>query len=78
MNGKWYSDKDSVYLIVETHRWRSDSLQEFGFNGEWPQILNKRIVYKIINNGLKNSNKGTYEGKAYNTFQLLKISKPKN
>ncbi|HSF88380.1 MAG TPA: hypothetical protein VLA46_03125 [Saprospiraceae bacterium] len=35
--GYWSIHADSLILDVQSNRWRTDSLQEHGFNGRWPQ-----------------------------------------
>jgi len=35
--GYWSIQADSLILDVHSNRWRTDSLQEHGFNGHWPK-----------------------------------------
>jgi hypothetical protein len=38
LTGTWSNAQDSLYLTYQTNRWRSDSLQEFGLDGKWPEL----------------------------------------
>ncbi|MCF8370322.1 MAG: hypothetical protein K9H64_01785 [Bacteroidales bacterium] len=49
MAGNWFCKDDSLYIITKTNRWRNDSLQENGFNGTWPEILDRPFAMKIEN-----------------------------
>lgn len=67
IDGKWYSIKDSLYLKVESNRWRKDSLQKHGYNGKWPQLSNKPYALKINKNRLF----WTLKGKKRSTLNIL-------
>ncbi len=51
--GNWYSKKDSLYLISKTIRWRSDSLNKYGYQGKWLSLPKKPIVFEIKSNYLE-------------------------
>ena len=71
-SGKWYYEKDSLYLVYETHRWRSDSLQKHGYEGKWPEIPENPIAIKIKNNKLLWQTGEILEGKKYKTLNVLR------
>ena len=45
--GSWKKEKDSLILFVNDVRYRNDSLQEHGYQGEWLILPNKPLKYKI-------------------------------
>jgi hypothetical protein len=52
MTGTWKIKDDSLMLMMETNRWRNDSLNEHGFNGKWPEVYMKPFGFKITGNCL--------------------------
>lgn len=64
MTGNWTYKNDTLLLIVKTNRWRSDSLNKFGYQGKWPEIpeqpfilVNKRNYLEFVET-LTNGEKG--------------------
>jgi hypothetical protein len=53
ISGTWTASRDSLFLHAKTNRWRNDSLNQHGFNGEWPKVPDKPIGFKIVNSGLE-------------------------
>jgi len=49
ITGTWFTKKDSLYLRVLSNRWRSDSLNKYGYKGKWPELSPTPFVYKIKN-----------------------------
>jgi hypothetical protein len=47
MTGNWRKSSDSLFLLVKTNRWRSDSLNKTGYNGTWPKVPVKAPGFKI-------------------------------
>jgi len=52
ITGTWTVLNDSLNLNFESNRWRKDSLQEVGFEGEWPILYTKPWKYAIQGNQL--------------------------
>lgn len=50
--GTWKEKNDSLFLYVESNRFRNDSIQKVGLNGTWPVISDQPIIFKIKNNKL--------------------------
>jgi|GEM_PF-1229402 len=49
LTGKWSHTGDSLHLTYQTNRWRNDSLQEFGLDGQWPQLMEDATESAEIN-----------------------------
>lgn len=44
MTGLWRYYNDSLLLIANTNRWRSDSLNRYGYQGQWPKVPTKPFI----------------------------------
>jgi hypothetical protein len=44
MTGIWKYNNDSLSLIANSNRWRSDSLDKYGYQGKWPEVPVKPII----------------------------------
>lgn len=49
IEGFWSEKNDSLLLNVKTHRWRNDSLNVNGLNGEWPKVRETPYIFIIKN-----------------------------
>ena len=47
ITGNWSVNADTLLLHATTNRWRNDSLQQHGFNGEWPRLGSQPEKYLI-------------------------------
>lgn len=52
MNGKWVATRDSVFLFIESNRWRKDSLENLGYSANPPHISPIPIGFKKARYGL--------------------------
>lgn len=52
MSGYWKQHNDSVFLYFKTNRWRIDSLNRYGFKGEFTKVPSKPYMYQIKHNSL--------------------------
>lgn len=52
IDGTWHCNDDSLYLSVDSNKWRKDSLQKHGYNGKCPQIPKQPYGLKVRNNKL--------------------------
>ena len=59
--GTWKEKNDSLFLYVESNRFRNDSLQKVGLNGTWPVITEEPIAFKIKRNKFIQISKATNE-----------------
>jgi hypothetical protein len=59
--GTWKEKNDSLFLYVESNRFRNDSLQKVGLNGTWPVITEELIAFKIKRNKFIQISKATNE-----------------
>jgi hypothetical protein len=46
MTGRWTATPDSLFLHVQTNRYRIDSLNKTGFHGKFPNVPNKPFGVK--------------------------------
>ena len=73
MTGNWKCNTDSLLLLAKTNRWRSDSLNKYGYQGKWPKvpvkpfILVNKLNYLELIESLDNGGKG---------IQRLKLNVP--
>ena len=44
ITGNWKCNHDSLLLLAKTNRWRSDSLNKFGYQGKWPKVPVKPYI----------------------------------
>jgi len=44
MTGKWKYNTDSLLLLANSNRWRSDSLNKYGYKGKWPEVPVKPFI----------------------------------
>lgn len=49
ISGTWTTKSDSLLLSVISNRWRNDSLAVNGYNGTFPNISTKPIIFRIKN-----------------------------
>lgn len=66
LTGSWYSENDTFFLKYETNKWVNDSLQQFGFQGEWAEVPKsiekvKLRGQKLIFNWQSRDNFRTYD-----------------
>lgn len=50
--GKWNERQDSLFLVVETNKYKNDSLNVYGYNGVFPKIPIAPLTYKIKKDAL--------------------------
>jgi len=62
LTGKWHREGDTLFLNYESNRWRNDSLQEFGFEGDWLQVP-KEVKKAAIKKGRLVFHNETADGK---------------
>lgn len=70
--GNWYRLKDSVFLHYESKRWRNDSIQQHGYEGQWPSLPQKPIACKINRNRLLLTFASNHNSKTSVTIVILK------
>jgi len=73
MKGKWKTMDDSVFLYVESNKWRKDSLNKLKPGGSSPPVPSIPIGYKKIKNGLEQVEYTTNKRK---TIDKLKLNAP--
>ena len=59
--GNWKEKNDSLFLYVESNRFRNESIQKVGLNGIWPVITEEPIAFKIKRNKFIQISKATNE-----------------
>lgn len=47
MSGKWFHKGDSMFLVITANRWKSDSLNMYGYNGKQPVCPAKPVGFAI-------------------------------
>lgn len=63
ITGDWKVKADTLLLFYNTNRWRNDSLHQYGYNGEWPQIPSKPEKYIIEGEMLRQRYPIEYNGR---------------
>ena len=64
MTGYWKCKNDSLLLLAKTNRWRSDSLNKYGYHGKWPKVpanpfvLVNKVKYLELIETFDNGEKG--------------------
>jgi len=75
-SGNWQKERDSIILREEIIRWRNDSLNEFGFNGEHPKPIGHISFYldgnDLINVQIDQATENK-KGKYYSRLEKQKI-----
>ncbi len=70
MTGKWHVRSDSLFLIMQTNRWRIDSLHEHGWKGTHPKAAGE-ARFVINGDRLIEYGKATIKGKSWNVIDEL-------
>lgn len=61
--GTYTVQGDSLYLNCETNVWRNDSLQEFGYEGTWPEVPTKPMRFLVVGDELRSSRRNIERNK---------------